>query len=38
MGMGMLPTLEFAIIHSSSYDKEVVEFLRAFGPMELLYD
>jgi hypothetical protein len=38
MGFSMLPTLEFAIIHSSIYDKEVVDFLQAFGPMELLYD
>lgn len=38
MGLSMLPTLEFAIIHSSNYDKDVFEFLKAFGQMELLYD
>jgi hypothetical protein len=38
MGFSMLPTLEFAIVHSTIYDKEVVDFLEALGPMELLYD
>ena len=38
MGLGMLPTLQLAIIHKSKFNKEIIEVLKALECQDLLYN